>query len=326
MAASLRSSKLNSVRRLVLAIAALCAALGVCPAARAAPTEEQKQSAAAHFEKGVEFYREGSLDAALVEFERAYELIPDFHLLFNLAQIQTERHEYAAAVGYFEKYLQTGAEQIPEARRTEAQRELEKLRERVAFLMVESDTAGAQLFINDERVATLPLAQPVAINPGVCNVRVEQAGYLPARQQLRVAVGERPRVRLALQPAGRADAGSAAGSANYTPFWIATGATGAFAVATLGFGLTARAADQDLDDQLAQFPADPNKVDDARSRLRVYSALTDTCAALSVVGLGLAIDYLVAPPRASAGSQTDAARRSLRVVPGYRGIALHATF
>src|SRR5690606_15305964 len=44
--------------------------------------QEATQAAAAeHFERGIELYREGSLDAALVEFERAYESVPDYRVL-----------------------------------------------------------------------------------------------------------------------------------------------------------------------------------------------------------------------------------------------------
>jgi tetratricopeptide (TPR) repeat protein len=318
------------MKKLIAGLGALCLALTPCSLVFAAPSAELAQSAASHFEKGVELYREGSLDAALVEFERAYELIPNYRLLFNLAQIQAERHDYAAAIGFFEKYLQTGAAQIPEARRAEAQREIEKLRTRVAYLRVESNVEGAQLFVNDSPVALLPLSQPLAINPGVSSLRLEKAGYLPTVHQIKVAGGERPRLSLPLVEAsgrGPDDASAArSGSANFTPFWISATSTAAFGVATLALGLTARSANRDLDDELGRFPPDEDQVAQARSRLKLYSALTDSCAAASVVALGVAVYFLIDPPKTPAHPGGKASRRSLRFLAGHRGVALHGSF
>lgn len=315
------------MKTLIAGLGALYLSLSPCPLVRAAPSAQLAESAAAHFEKGVELYREGSLDAALVEFERAYELIPDYRLLFNLAQIQAERHDYAAALGCFEKYLQAGAAQIPEARRAEAQQQIDKLRTRVAYLRVESNVEGAQLFINDSPVTALALSQPVAINPGVSNVRLEKAGYLPTVHALKVASGERPRLSLPLVAASdRAPDGARAGSANLTPFWISSGATAVFGVATLALGLTARSANQDLDAELARFPPEEDQVAQARSRLKVYSGLTDSCAAVSVVALGLAVYFLIDPPKTPAHGGGRASQRSLRILAGHRGVGLHATF
>jgi len=92
-------------------------------------------------------------------------------------------------------------------------------------------------------------------------------------------------------------------------------------------GLTAREADKTLSDELSQVPADPSKTEEARSDLKLYSALSDTFIALSVVGLGVSIYLLVRPPRSRASSaHAQAARRAIEVMPGHRGIAVRATF
>jgi tetratricopeptide (TPR) repeat protein len=321
----------------LIAWAALPLALGLCTRAHAEHAPELEQNAAAHFEKGVELYREGSLDAALVEFERAYELIPSYRLLYNLAQIQAERHEYTTAVSLFEKYLAAGGDQISEARRNEARAEIEKLGTRISYLSVESNVEGAQLFVDDVQVGRLPLAAPVPVNSGVCEVRLEKPGYLPTRQRLKVAGGERPRLNLTLVANdGTRAAGAAASSANYLPFWISSAATLACAGATLGLGLTANAADRDLDAALHRFPAQEGALDDARSQLKLYAALTDAFAAASVVGLGVALYFLIDPPlsarapegalrQSRAGARREPAR-SVRISPSQRGVGLRATF
>jgi tetratricopeptide (TPR) repeat protein len=306
----------------------------VCPCARAQPEAEAREQnrelepqATAHFERGVELYREGSLDAALVEFERAYELIPSYRLLYNLAQIQAERHEYATAVSLFERYLQAGGSEVAETRKREVEQEIDKLRTRVAYLKVDSNVEGARLFVNDAQLATLPMAEPVPINSGVCVVRLEKAGYAPTSYRLKVAGGERPRLSLSLVESERAatrDASSAgSSSANYLPFWISSAVTVALGGATLGFGLTARAADSKLDDALNRYPANQGEVDDARSRVKLYAGLTDACAAASIVGLGLALYFLIDPPRSAAHKDP---ARTARILPSQRGLGLRATF
>jgi hypothetical protein len=63
---------------------------------------EQVSSARVHFLRGVESYKEGAFDIAVVEFTRAYEIAPNFRVLYNIAQSQAERHDYAAALSQYD--------------------------------------------------------------------------------------------------------------------------------------------------------------------------------------------------------------------------------
>ena len=96
-------------------IAQLCslfwALTSALPAAAQAPQEAEAaeldgttadstpatEQARAHFQRGVDYYTEGDLAAALVEFERAYALQPAYRLLYNLGQVTYELRDYAAA-------------------------------------------------------------------------------------------------------------------------------------------------------------------------------------------------------------------------------------
>lgn len=310
------------------AIVAAIALFGVLSLAHAQPETNLEASASAHFDKGLELYREGSLDAALVEFERAYALVPNYRLLYNLAQIQAERHQYVAAVDLFEKYLATGGVEIDGARRSEVQHDSEKLRARIAYLTVDSNVEGARLFVDDVPVATLPLSAAVPINSGVCDVRLERAGYLPASSQLKVAGGEEPRLTLPLVAAGQAEKreqkASRAHSVSYLPFWISSATTLALASTTLALGLSTRSANRELDHALAQVPVNAAQVDDARAHVKLLAALTDTFAVASLAGLGVSLYLLLAPPRARAAKQESA--RAFHLSPSTRGLGLRASF
>ena len=302
--------------------------------------QSTEDEAAKHFERGVELYQEGSLDAALVEFERAYELVPNPQLLFNIAQVQTERHEYVLALELFQRYLTEGGVDVSEQRRAQVREEIRTLKGRIAELWVETNVEGAELYVNDTRIGLLPLDEHVLINSGICKVRVEKPGYTTATQVFKVAGGERPRLNLQLspEPAAEIAAGQTAAQdtgaqpseaikrPNRTPFWVSLGATGALGGATLAFGLLTKNANDQLDEQLDQIPTDPSALNDARGDVKRYAALTDGFGAASIVAAGVAIYFLINPPMKSVQPSDVAKTRSIRVVPSRSGASLVGTF
>jgi len=150
------------------------------------PSEEADRRAAEdHFERGVELFHEGNPDAALVEMERAYELYRSHKLLFNLAQEQEERHAYVTALGLYRKYLDEGGSDVGRERRRDVEARIRVLGTRVAHLWVSSNVDGAEVFVDDAAVATLPLEEPILVNAGVRRIRVSKPGYRAARQQSR---------------------------------------------------------------------------------------------------------------------------------------------
>jgi tetratricopeptide (TPR) repeat protein len=331
--AILRPRRWTRMEASVLALALSSALLVLAHAGRclaesdAAATAAAEQEAAVHFERGVEFYREGSLDAALVEFERAYDMTSNYRVLFNLAQVQAERHEYVAAIELFRRYLDAGGAELPEPRRKQTADEIALLESRVAQLWVESDVAGAKLFINDAPAGELPLTSPININPGVCNVRLEKSGHAPASTQVKVASGERPRVRLELTRAAAASGTEVEdGVPSRLPFWVSTSSALALGGAALTFGLLARDANDDLEDELERYPAEQENVDAARQRLRTYSGLTDATAAAALVAVGFAVYFAIAPPRRRRAATQQASNRQLQLAPTARGLALRGSF
>jgi hypothetical protein len=278
-------------------------------------------SAADHFERGIELYQEGSLDAALVEFERAYESVPDYRVLYNLAQVQTQRGEYVEAIALFEKYLAEGGESITPERKTEVEQDLVKLNGRVARLWVESNADGAELFINGKQVGVLPLTQPVLINSGVCDIRVTRAGYEPRLHQVKVAGGEKPRVSLPLTaiaptpvaPAQRSPltARTRTEEVSYTPFWVSFGAAAVLGGASGGLGYWALQRRNDMDDELAKLPANRDLVEARSNDVRRFSLWADVCGAAAVVAGGTALYFLISPSKST--TDEDAVVSSLEI-------------
>jgi tetratricopeptide (TPR) repeat protein len=213
-------------------------------AAEEAPSGVSSE-AMVHFERGVELYRESNLDAALAEFVRANELSPSYHLLYNMAQVQAERHDYVHAVELLDAYLEQGGEQVPTARRAQVEEELARLQQRIATLWVSVDVDKGTLWVNDEVVATLPLKEPVLLNAGIARIRIEAAGRKTFVKEIGIAGGDKPRLSLSLEslpdtaPASPRDAELESGRSPLVSVGLVVGALGIAGIGVgAGFGVS----------------------------------------------------------------------------------------
>ena len=299
--------------------------LVVCAASSAAAAgPEGASEAATHFNRGVQLYREGNLDAALAEFTRANELAPNYRLLYNMAQVQAERHDYVRALQLLQAYLQQGGTEIPAARRGEVEQEQARLRERVALLWVTADAPAARLFVNEEPAATLPLQGLVALNPGIIRIRVEADGRKPYVGEINVAGGDRPRLELALEVQQMVATGPREPEIDYTPVWISGIAAGALGIGAITFGVVTSKANDDLDQQLDTFPGDESAIDDQRSKVKTFAALTDGFAIGSLLAVGVGAYYLIFPSYVS--EEHPEQGEAVRVSAGLGSITVQGTF
>jgi tetratricopeptide (TPR) repeat protein len=309
----------------LLAITSSSAIVAAEPAASpATPGAAATNEARERFQRGVALYREGSFDAALAEFRRAYELAPNYRILYNLAQVQVERHDSVAALGLFGQYLQQGGSEIDAERRAQVERDMQSLRGRVADLTVESNVAGAQLTIDGVEAGTLPLAGPIQVNSGVRQITVAKPGYQSVSRSVTIAGAQPLRQTLTLQPLDGRPAGAvatgAAAPANAskdpksaeqshglsTPFWISAVATGVFTGAAVTFGVVSLSRNQKLDDELNRYPPSAPAIDDARSSLKTSALLTDVFTGAAVVGAAATVYFALT----SSGSSSEAAPKA----------------
>jgi hypothetical protein len=257
----------------------------------------------------VEFYEERNYDGALAEFSRAHELVPNYRVLYNLAQTQVERHDYVDAIRLFGEYLEQGGGEIPAARREATERERQSLLERVASVQIQS-SGGAELWVDGRSQGIVPSRHTLRLNAGMAEVRLEKPGYEPVSRQLTIVGGDSLVVQMRLQPsvpaetvvrpaAATVDRRAAEGGAN-TELWLSAGATTLLAGATLTFAVLATRENSVLDRELRQYQENAARLDDTRSRLRTYAALTDGFGVATVVGLGATLFFAIA------GSDDDA--------------------
>ena len=320
--------KLHLISAILLGVCCPAVVLAQSPAASNSSSNVQR--AREHFLKGVALYKDGSLDAAWAEFERAYELAPDSRLLYNLAQVQLERHDYVAAMERFRAYLAQAGSELTQERRAEVESELKRLTGLVAQLAIVVDVQGAELVIDGTRVGTLPTARPVSVNAGAHNVVVRKAGYASAQRELTVTGGETQRLEFTL----KRETGSAAvprapvrsdlhertqSSPDRSPMWISLVATAALGTTSVLLALRTGDAKSDFERDLAAFPGDPTRIEDDRSKLKLYAGLTDGFAGATLVAAGFFTYFAI-----SGGStaRSERAGRSIRVLPSLSGLRL----
>lgn len=326
----------------------LCLGLAGAPA-RAGNDSSKTAQASTHFQRGVQLYKQRSFDAALAEFEKSYELAPNYHLLFNLAQVQLERHDYVAALKRFREYLQTGDAQVEAARRTEVEQEIARISDFVAEVSFIVTPEGAQVSLDGVELGTAPLAAPVVINSGVHRILLSKPGFTTVQQTLTVAGGDSPRVVVTLRPA-QAEAGPVAtdspanaptatssrsgstapsdttpnarvGRSN-TGLWLSLGATVAFGGASGVMAVVTNDAKRTFESELDRFGASRDDVDSARTKLKTDALVTDVLAGAALVSAGFCVYFI-----ASGGSSSEEApppRVGVGLTP--RGVFARGTF
>ena len=283
--------------------------------ARAAPepasaSDRAAKNASERFQRGVALYREGSFDAALAEFERAYDMSPNYRVLYNIGQVQVQREDYVEAVVAFRRYLDEGAAELTSQRHSEVDEEISRLQGRIATLRVECNVDGAELVIDGASVGTLPMAG-ISVNAGVRRVVVRKNGFLPHESRVTLAGGERTELKITLEaqtsevlqpteepptetdtPVETSDPVAEPQQASVgTGFWISLAATGGAAVATAVFAWRTQIADADYSDELATYPGSESSISNAHDRLGRNALATDICAGLTAVGLGTTLYF-----------------------------------
>src|SRR5258708_11228603 len=76
------------------------------------PSQQDIDEARKHYDKGLQLFNEEAYEAALAEFERAYQLAPTYKILYNTGKIYRARNDFVSALRDFERYLAEGKNEI----------------------------------------------------------------------------------------------------------------------------------------------------------------------------------------------------------------------
>jgi hypothetical protein len=281
-----------------------------------------EKEADVHFRRGVELYKEGDSAGALVEFRRAYDLAPNYRILYNIGQTCYQLQRYADAMRALRTYLTTGKNRIPAARRTSVESDLRMLASHVADVAVRVNADGAQITVDDEPAGVSPLREPVLVSIGRRRISATK-GERHAERFVDVAVGDHADVTLDLPPEAPAAAAPATIPATPAPSpapaaralspapptamgvgrahdaapsggpgaaaWIFWGTTGVLAAGAAVTGALTLKSKSDLNAQLATFPGNASRIDASRNRGKTLALTTDALGGAAIVAGGLAL-------------------------------------
>jgi len=170
------------------------------PSLAAEPTAEPRRAEAAeYFSRGLHLFESGDNRGALVAFQRAYELIPNRIVLFNIGLVHAAMGDPAKAVGALDEVLEApgtlNAEQLARARRVKAEQE-----RRLGGLHITTNIP-ADIDVDGVQIGRTPLSAPVRMAVGAHVVGAGAAGYLPERREVSVVAEAPTAVSFELRPA-----------------------------------------------------------------------------------------------------------------------------
>ncbi|MCC7540066.1 MAG: PEGA domain-containing protein [Deltaproteobacteria bacterium] len=150
-----------------------------------------------HFDLGVDAYRRGAFQEALEHLLLSNRLVPNKNVVFNIARCFEQLQRYGEAFRYYTDFLDV---ETDATERDGAQRAIERIRPNLALLRIETNPAGATIFI-DRRDLGQRGASPrtLALEAGRYRVIADLEGYEPAMSgQIEVRTGETATVSLSL--------------------------------------------------------------------------------------------------------------------------------
>jgi len=157
----------------------------IAPAAAASP-DPRKVEAASRFERGLRLFDERDYSGAVAELTRAYELLPNATVLYDIGAVYAAMGRPVDATHALTEAIANpgtmGAEQLARAKQI-----LSEQAAMVGHLAVTSPVQGAHVEVDGLDVGVTPLANPVDVAVGTHVVAVYAAGHTPLRRELTVS-------------------------------------------------------------------------------------------------------------------------------------------
>jgi tetratricopeptide (TPR) repeat protein len=295
--------------------------------AAAAPNEAAVREASDHYEAGLALYADGEFKRAAIEFDRAYELVPNYRALYNIGQVRIQLHDYARATKALKAYLKEGGDKIDSERKKSVSDDIEMLATRTATLTVESNEAGAEVLVDGELAGTTPLAEPLLLDTGDHRIAIHKEGFDTREEALTLASRDSQSLRIDIQKtaaqsgpvvvvapqAAPADRTALIGGA-----WAFTAAFAVTAGITGGLGISAA---NDLDKLRNTYGSSRYDLNAAQSRAQTLLRVSDVFGAAAIVTGGVALYLTLSKP----SKEKEKAHTAVLHL-GPRSVALTTTF
>lgn len=308
---------------------------------KAEPTEEAKLEAKQRFGRGIELYQDGDYALALIEFERVYELVPDYRVLYNIGQVSIQLGRYARATRALERYLAEGGEQIAAERKQAVEADLNMLKTRTAYLSIKTNVAGAEVILDDRVVGEAPITEPILVDAGEHRLQVRKPGFNSRPTQVALAGGESANVEITLTPdrtsgdrtvivERQAAPVAVAKDDHNTLMWVGWTTTGVLAAGTAVVSVFAANSASDFKEDDKHIWESDQERDDAFKKVRTLETAAGVLGAATLVAGGVSLYLTLSgpsdPPKDRAPQNAPSPKPQVKaaVLPG--GVSVFGTF
>lgn len=171
---------------------------GFAPAVALAepPADAAKVEARDRFDRGLKLFNDGDNAGALAEFKRAYELIPNSLVLYNIGLVYAAMNRPVDAVAALDEVLANpgpvAGERLERAKQVRGEQA-----QRIAEIAVTTNVP-ATVEVDNVEAGQTPLASPLKVASGTHVVGAIASGYAPLRKEVTVAGGQKAEVKLEL--------------------------------------------------------------------------------------------------------------------------------
>jgi tetratricopeptide (TPR) repeat protein len=274
------------------------------------------------FAAGIKLYEDGDFALALIEFDRAYLLIPDFRVLYNIGQVNIQLGRYARAVRSLRQYLNDGGDRIPEERRIAVANDLNMLAVRTASILVKVNVAEAEVLLDSDVVAQSPMTTPVLVDAGEHKLTLRKLGYVSQTKPLALAGRDTVTIDISLVPEPKRDPSEKTVIVEQKPLpyvnandprntylllgWSAVGLLGAGWATTGYFGYQSA---QDRSDALTRKTSSA-ELDHLESKTKHWYLASDVFGVTTLVAAGTMLYYTIKTTPSMPASETKPVSKS----------------
>jgi hypothetical protein len=169
----------------------------MCWLPRTVLAESTDEAANRHFEQALQHLERFALEAAITEFERAYQLSPHYGVLYNLGQAYGVAGRVVEATETLKRYLREGGRAIDARRRAQVESSVRMYQGLIGSLVVTTGVSNATVSVDGRTVAA---SREIPLAAGSHAVLAVLEGHIPSSQIVTIRATETSRVHLELEP------------------------------------------------------------------------------------------------------------------------------
>jgi hypothetical protein len=145
--------------------------------------------ARAEYEAGRILYADKDYANSIVKFQRAHELSSDPRLLWNIAVCQKNLRRYSKMLETIRRYRKEAAAMLTDEDRAQAAEIIKTVETFVSALKVRVNEDGVDVLVDEEKVGTTPITDPLFVDVGIRKIKLKKAGFKDVVVQREVVGG-----------------------------------------------------------------------------------------------------------------------------------------